>query len=259
MDAPTQLALLPSSAEMPAEVFSVLESKGVYTGHRLRMQRPEVYDQCLALLREGVQLSVIRESLKLDPRTVEAVALAHSIPLQTSKRRMAERYRLASEHLVDVALDSNDPKEAKDAMVAAGIATDKWQLLAGEPTSRAESVEVSIDTRDLNDWIGLAVGNRGANGDGQAPAATGPIIDLPSDSDSGSHTSRCGCGSDACDGVNCIPKEGEVPAGSESGPGSAGQVCRDGGRGGSGSDPGGGDGPNESGSGEFSHKGATPC
>jgi len=206
-----QLSLL-SSAEMPARLFSVLEKRGVYTGARLRAQRPEVYAQCVALLQEGVTPLAIEEALGVEHRTVEAVAAAHSIPIHTSKRRMAERYRFAADRMLDLAHEKTDAREVKDLMIASACAADKWQLLEGQPTSRSVDIEVKVDAADWNSWIDCAVGN---------PAANGPALEikaLPVDqvdaSASDSQSAVTPCGSACCESAagHCIPPDGEISA-----------------------------------------------
>jgi len=254
MDAPVQLGLL-TSAEMPAEVFERLESRGVYTGARLRQQRPELYEQVLALLREGVTPLGIEEALHVEHRTVEAVAAAHSIPIPTAKRRMAERFRFAADRALDMVARATEAKDAKDYMITAGIANQHWQLLAGEATARVESTEIHVDAKDWNGWIDSAVGNGGAKGPGTAgnapgDQANGPVIDLAAvpagpatDSESGG--SGCGGGLEARKAGSCIPEAAE----------NEGQPGQKGGRGGLAPISTGGDGVDDLGNGNFSTKG----
>ena len=241
-----QLSLL-SSAEMPAPIFSVLEGKGVYTGARLRTQRPEVYAQCVALLHEGVTPLQIEDALGIEHRTVEAVAAANSIPISTSKRRMAERFRFAADRLLDKVHETDDAREAKDLMIGASCAADKWQLLEGQPTSRSVDIEVKVDASDWNGWIDSAK---------ETPRANGPVLEAvlvpgglaesaPGDSQSvGAPCAGEGC---AVGLVDCIPESPETTA----------QGSADGGGGGQGSDPPPATEANASGGGNFHTKGVS--
>jgi hypothetical protein len=185
-----QLPLL-TSAEMPAGIFAEVEARGVYTGARLRAQRPEVYERCLALLNEGVSPLQIESVLKIDHRTVAAVAAAHSIPIQTAKKRMAERFRFAADRLLDLVHLAVDAREAKDFMIGASCATDKWQLLDGQPTSRAVDIEVTVTGADWNAWIDCAAEKNAANGrlrlEGEE-TLNRPAIDSPSTDALSQHT-----------------------------------------------------------------------
>lgn len=237
-----QLSLL-SSAEMPARVFSVLEGKGVYTGARLRAQRPEVYAQCVALLQEGVTPLAIEDALGLEHRKVEAVAAANSIPIQTSKRRMAERFRFAADRLLDKAHETDDAREAKDYMIGASCATDKWQLLEGQPTSRSVDIDVKVSSEDWNGWIGSAVGTPPANGPA-LETSTRPATDCESVAE------RCGDDGSVNTEPGCIPNAG--PTDAQPGP----QNVADGGGGGQAAPPGPTADPDVSGGENFHTKGA---
>ncbi len=243
--AAVQLPLLGSSAEMGAEVFATLEARGVYTGARLRQQRPEVYEQVLTLLREGESPTLIEEALKVDHRTVEAVARQHSIPIVTSKKRMAERMRLTAERMLDQANSTKDAQDAKNFVIAAGIADQHWQLLAGEPTSRTEHVE-ALSADDVNAWIHSRAGDVGAMG--AAPAGGGLVLEVGerAASDSESDASSCHSGNEKPVEVDCIP---------ESGANGADGPEQKGGRGGLGAIGEGERAPVVSGSGEFSTNG----
>ena len=178
-----QLSLL-TSAEMPAAVFAELEARGVYTGARLRTQRPEVYERCLALLNEGVTPLQIQQALGIEHRTVEAVAAAHAIPIQTSKRRMAERFRFAADRMLDLVHRTGDAREAKDFMIGASCATDKWQLLDGQPTSRSVDIEVTVTAQDWNAWIDSRAAISGEKGAGPGELKTLETTRLAPPSDS---------------------------------------------------------------------------
>lgn len=202
-----QSSLLPDGlAASGAGDFSALESRGIYTGARLRQQRPEVYTQVQEMLRDGESPTAIERLLKVDHRTVEAVARQHSIPIQTAKKRMAERMRLTAERMLDQANDTRDAQDAKNFVIAAGIADQHWQLLAGEPTSRTEHTD-GISIEDVNGWIHLAAGKRVANAGAES---AGQVLELAASAATDSESDACACGA-TVDGVSdavCIPKAG---------------------------------------------------
>lgn len=202
-----QASLLDAPATSGAGDFSALESRGIYTGARLRQQRPEVYLQVQEMLRDGESPTAIERLLHVDHRTVEAVARQHSIPIQTAKKRMAERMRLTAERMLDQANDTRDAQDAKNFVIAAGIADQHWQLLAGEPTSRMEHTD-GISIEDVNGWIHSAAGKAIANG--AAPAGAGQVRErAPSAAtDSESDAGACGATVETVSDAVCIPATG---------------------------------------------------
>ncbi len=202
-----QSSLLDAPATSGAGDFSALEIRGIYTGARLRQQRPEVYQQIQEMLRDGESPTAIERLLHVDHRTVEAVARQHSIPISTAKKRMAERMRLTAERMLDQANDTSDAQDAKNFVIAAGIADQHWQLLAGEPTSRTEHTD-GISIEDVNGWIHLAAGKQGAIA--AATGAAGQVLELgPSAAtDSESDAGACGATVETVADAVCIPKAG---------------------------------------------------
>lgn len=209
MEAPlVQSSLLPDGlAASGAGVFLELESRGVYTGERLRTQRPEVYQAVREALQAGESPTAIERALKVDHRTVEAVARQCSIPIVTAKKRMAERMRLTAERMLDQANDTTDAQEAKNFVIAAGIADQHWQLLAGEPTSRTEHTD-GISIEDVNGWIHSAAGK--VNAKGAAPAGAGQVLELAASgaTDSESDAGDCGATVETVSDAVCIPETG---------------------------------------------------
>lgn len=251
MEAPlVQSSLLPEAlAASGAAVFLELESRGVYTGERLRTQRPEVYQAVKEALQAGESPTAIERALNVDHRTVEAVARQCSIPIVTAKKRMAERMRLTAERMLDQANDTTDAQDAKNFVIAAGIADQHWQLLAGEPTSRTEHTD-GISIEDVNGWIHSAVGKLGAKGaaTGSDGDQAGPVLELGASAatDSESDAGACGAMVGAVMEAVCIPETGGN-GGADGG--------RKGGRGGLDAAGPGGAAPVVSGSGEISTNG----
>lgn len=151
-----QLPLL-SSVDMPATQFLILESKGVYTSDRFRAQRPEDYQMLLSLLSEGVGVMECCRILGVSHHTVRAVRDRNPETIAVSKERVGSRFRHAAELCAELGADAaarGDSRTARDSLVAAGVAVDKWSLLAGEATQRIEHViEDSPDLETFNVWV----------------------------------------------------------------------------------------------------------
>lgn len=202
-----QVSLLPAGVAEGGAIFLELESDGIYTGQRLRTQRPEVFEAVKDALQAGESPTAIERALKVDHRTVEAVARQCSIPIATAKKRMAERMRLTAERMLDQANDTADAQDAKNFVIAAGIADQHWQLLAGEPTSRHEHSD-GISIEDVNGWIHAARGKVGAMG--ASPETAGQVLELgPSaTTDSESDEGACGATVETVADAVCIPETG---------------------------------------------------
>lgn len=145
---------LGSSAEMPAERFLELESKGDFTGERLFVQKPEVYQAIIALSAEGIGQIKIGTIMGVSPNTVRAVQRREGVSIDIVKKGLAELChagaRLALEGINE---DLSDRLRrlaisTKDKAIVAGVLVEKGQLLAGEATARVEVTELQKPDHD---------------------------------------------------------------------------------------------------------------
>jgi hypothetical protein len=206
-----QLPLM-SSAGMPAACFSDLEQDGCYTGERFRAQRPEDYARVVALLQEKVGIRTICAAIGISHHTIKAIRDANPEAIAAAKERVGAGFRHASELLTELASDAaanGDARTARDAMVGAGIAAEKWQLLVGEATHRIEHTEENEpDLESFNVWIHSAAANPGASAPGLAASG---LAELPAGAqviDIQTRASDCASGETACAAVACASGDG---------------------------------------------------
>jgi hypothetical protein len=207
-----------STAVMPADVFLRLESAGNYTGERFRAQRPEDYERVLVMLQERIDIRTICAAVRISHHTVKAIRDANPETIATGKERVGSGFRHAAELLTELASNAaadGDARTARDAMVGAGIAAEKWMLLVGEATQRIEHREENEpDLDSYNVWIHSAAANPGASAPGLAASG---LAELPAGAqviDIQTRASDCASGGDACAAVACASGEGACIPGS---------------------------------------------
>ena|GEM_PF-5003607 len=155
-----------------------LSQEGNYTAERLKRDRPEVYRAVQLLLAEGQSIRAIKRVCGVHHRTIEAVAAAESIAIDTDKKEVVRTLRALQaalvESLYEDVLDGKLKPEAKP--LATAIITDKLELLQGNATSRVETVHGSENApRTWDAWLnaaqgtGLSGGKNGAMGELVAP------------------------------------------------------------------------------------------
>lgn len=141
-------ALQPVLLDVPAAQFVAnLEAKGEYTGERLRVQRPEVYERVMLLLSQGHGSQYIQDITGVSKNTVKAVRRTEGDTIDLVRARIAERNfdfaDLATEAATLVLSEIMESRARRGALsvkdvqalqVAAGIATQNGQLLTGKPT-----------------------------------------------------------------------------------------------------------------------------
>ena len=156
----SQLVLL----DVPAADFvAKLEAKGEYTGERLKVQRPELYQRVIALLAQGYGTQRIQDETGVSKNTVKAVRKSEGETIDLVKARLAdnsfdlaEQAQEASAIVINEIMSSNarrsvlTMKDAQALQTIASNAVTNGQLLTGKPTSNV-SVEVFTQpSEDLN-------------------------------------------------------------------------------------------------------------
>jgi hypothetical protein len=110
-----------------------------YTGERLFKERPRLYRLIASMLAEGVlSQRAIERATKVDHRTIASVERREAESVPATKRKLTTGFgqlaRMTLERLQEAVPDMNHAQLA----VTAGIATDKFTGLIGDPNQRLE-------------------------------------------------------------------------------------------------------------------------
>ncbi|HEX4085291.1 MAG TPA: helix-turn-helix domain-containing protein, partial [Chthoniobacteraceae bacterium] len=124
------------------DAITAEEERGHYTLERLRERRPEAMQEIMRLLAAGVSQRRIAMLVKVAPETVAAVLLKEPAAIRAVSERLAGKYKLAADLLVDRILENPGVVPGNAIALAIGQLTDKAQLLSGAATMRVESVKV---------------------------------------------------------------------------------------------------------------------
>jgi len=155
----TQLRL--TTADVPLERFAGLEAVGDYTAERLFRHRRADYDLIVRMLGEGMSVLSISRIMQCAEKTAAAVRdreIAH-LPAPDVKVAMGQRwsqtFHIAQDIMQEIA--DNPTRRAdvtfKDAAIAASIATQNHQLLAGDATARVEHVDGTSEHNALEEYL----------------------------------------------------------------------------------------------------------
>src|SRR5437773_11771877 len=112
--------------------------KGNYTGERLKALRPETYRKVVELLaepREHVSYREICRQCHVTDDTVKAVERREAISIATRKEALMVQAARIAKRAYDRVEDQIDSAPLPQAVVTAGVFTDKLQLLSGDVTS----------------------------------------------------------------------------------------------------------------------------
>jgi len=153
---PSSLIEAAAEADRSAPLFSFfseigeaekrLAESGEFTGERLFRDRPGVYAAAVRMIAEGQSISATARALGISRNTVCAVRDREGVSVEQEKKELLRDLRRASRLGVEKVLELlPDTKSAKDAAIVTAVMVDKGQLLAGEPTSRMERVDVRPD------------------------------------------------------------------------------------------------------------------
>jgi len=130
--------------------------KGNYTGERLKMLRPEIYRRVVELLaepREHVSYREICRRCHVTDDTVKAVEKREAIPIAARKQALMVQAARIAKLAYDRVEDQIDSAPLPQAVVTAGVFTDKFQLLSGDATARLENFNFNIKPVDIvGEW-----------------------------------------------------------------------------------------------------------
>jgi hypothetical protein len=111
--------------------------KGNYTGERLKALRPETYRRVVRLLaepREHVSIREICRQCHVTDDTVKAVERREAISIAARKEALMVQAARIAKLAYDRVEDQIDSAPLPQAVVTAGVFTDKLHLLSGQAT-----------------------------------------------------------------------------------------------------------------------------
>jgi hypothetical protein len=126
--------------------------KGNYTGERLKVLRPETYRRVVRLLAEPRQHVSIREICRqchVTDDTVKAVERREAISITARKQALMVQAARIAKLAYDRVEDQIDSAPLPQAVVTAGVFTDKLQLLSGDAAAHAFNVNVKVERVDV--------------------------------------------------------------------------------------------------------------
>jgi predicted Zn-ribbon and HTH transcriptional regulator len=142
-------------SEANGQWLSVQDSpkpRGNYTGERLKSLRPETYRKVVELLAEPRQHVSIREICRqchVTDDTVKAVEKRETISIAARKQELMVQAARIAKLAYDRVEDQIDSAPLPQAVVTAGVFTDKFQLLSGDATARLENFNLNMKPVDL--------------------------------------------------------------------------------------------------------------
>lgn len=149
-----QLDLIPGEAlddaGLPPSAFADAEARGRFTGERLFLSNPKLYQAIAKLLARGETYREIADICQVSTQTVTGVAFREAIPVETLRERLGrvglDVARLSIEAMLELLSDPSARAKLslKDLAVAHGIAFQNSQLALGGATHR-------IETRDITE------------------------------------------------------------------------------------------------------------
>jgi predicted Zn-ribbon and HTH transcriptional regulator len=126
--------------------------KGHYTGERLLRERPLVYNRVVRLLaepREHVSIREICRQCRVTDDTVKAVEKREAISIAARKEALMVQAARIAKLAYDRVEDQIDSAPLPQAVVTAGVFTDKLQLLSGDATAHLQNVNLNIKAVNL--------------------------------------------------------------------------------------------------------------
>jgi hypothetical protein len=122
--------------------------KGNYTGERLKLLRPQAYRRVVQLLaepREHVSIREICRQCHVTDDTVKAVEKREAIPIAARKEQLMVQAARIAKLAYDRVEDQIDSAPLPQAVVTAGVFTDKFQLLSGDATAPAFNLNLKVE------------------------------------------------------------------------------------------------------------------
>ncbi|HMF45968.1 MAG TPA: hypothetical protein VKE29_04790 [Candidatus Udaeobacter sp.] len=130
--------------------------KAKYTGERLLRERPLIYNRVVRLLaepREHVSIREICRQCHVTDDTVKAVEKREAVPIAARKEALMIQAARIAKLVYDRVEDQIDTAPLPQAVVTAGVFTDKFQLLSGDVTARLENFNFNIKPVDIaREW-----------------------------------------------------------------------------------------------------------
>ena len=126
--------------------------KGNYTGERLKVLRPETYRRVVQLLaepREHVSIREICRQCHVTDDTVKAIERREAVSIAARKEALMVQAARIAKLAYDRVEDQIDSAPLPQAVVTAGVFTDKLQLLSGDATAHAFNLNVKTERVDL--------------------------------------------------------------------------------------------------------------
>jgi hypothetical protein len=122
--------------------------KGRYTGERLLRERPRVYNDVVRLLaepREHVSIREICRQCHVTDDTVKAVEKREVISIAARKEALMIQAARIAKLAYDRVEDQIDNAPLQQAVVTAGVFTDKFQLLSGDAAAHAFNLNLKVE------------------------------------------------------------------------------------------------------------------
>ena len=143
------------NGELPA-LPEPSKQKGNYTGQRLKALRPQIYRRVVELLaepREHISIREICRQCHVTDDTVKAVEKREAIPIAARKQELAVQAARIAKLAYDRVEDQIGTAPLPQAVVTAGVFTDKFQLLSGDATARLQSFNLNLKPVDVaGEW-----------------------------------------------------------------------------------------------------------
>ena len=169
------------------EYMAKAAAMGEYTGELLFRQNPRLYRVCAALLGHGMGIRKVARTTGLNIRSVMAVRDREGETIATVKQHLSRTLlnvgTLAAE-AVQESLESGKPitpKERKDLMIAAGIATANGLLTAGEATIRIDVRRQEPSHEDFNRYLASLRPATGLGGENPEQIAAPGMVEIGQD------------------------------------------------------------------------------
>jgi hypothetical protein len=151
----TSVSVQMNMVQQNGELLARLEPskrKGNYTGERLKALRPQTYRRVMELLaepREHVSIREICRQCHVTDDTVKAVEKREAMSIAARKQELAVQAARIAKLAYDRVEDQIDTAPLPQAVVTAGVFTDKFQLLSSDVTDRAFNVNLKLEPIDI--------------------------------------------------------------------------------------------------------------
>lgn len=128
---------------------------GVFSGQRLRVSNPRIYEAVVRLTARGMGLREVAEVLQVSTNTAAAVIRAEWPRIETAKQQLGrtcmEAATYAAQTVRDLLIEQGTAAGTLQQLaIVAGIMTDKALLASGEATARVEVVQVVPEGDELD-------------------------------------------------------------------------------------------------------------